>query len=140
MGVNYQGRVVEFIPKYFAQKFSFFESVSIPKFFLLFFCVFFLISFILMQLGEPTANILAPIFGSLIFIGFAGFVSVQHFSRKPWVPTSPLIVQFTSKAWFNSFLSLLSLIRHWGVLVFVNVAVVMIVFINIVAIIQAVGS
>ena len=131
---------MEFIQKYLAQKFSFFESVSIPTFFLLLFGMFFLAAFISMQLGESTANILAPIWVSLIFVCFAGFVSVQHYSRKPWVPASPLIVQFTSKPWFNSFLSFLSLIRHWDVLVFVNVAVVMVIFINIVAIIQAVGS
>ena len=93
-----------------------------------------------MQLGEHVVNILAPILVSLIFICFASFVSVQHFSRKPWVPTSPLIVQFTSQAWFNSLLTILSIIRHWSVLTFVNIAVVMVLVINVVAIIQAFGS
>ncbi|MBH0075341.1 hypothetical protein I6F48_07110 [Pseudoalteromonas sp. SWYJ118] len=131
---------MEFIPRYLAQKFSFFESISIPKFFLLFFSAFFITAFISMQLGEHVVNILAPILVSLIFICFASFVSVQHFSRKPWVPTSPLIVQFTSQAWFNSLLTILSIIRHWSVLTFVNIAVVMVLVINVVAIIQAFGS
>ena len=31
--VSYQGRVMEFVPRFLAEKFSFFESFSIPKFF-----------------------------------------------------------------------------------------------------------
>jgi hypothetical protein len=131
---------VEFIPKYLAQKFNFFESISVPKFFLLFFGAFIIIAIISTLLGEYIANILAPIFGSLILICFAGFMSAQHFSRKPWIPSSPLIVQFTSQTWFNYVLSLLSFVRHWGVLVFVNVAMIMVLFINVAAIMQAIGS
>jgi hypothetical protein len=131
---------VEFIPKYLAKKFNFFESISVPKFFLLFFGAFFIIAIISTLLGEYISNILAPVFGSLVLICFAAFVSAQHFSRKPWIPSSPLIVQFTSQGWFNSMLSLLSFARHWAVLFFVNIAMIMVLFINVAAIMKANGS
>ena len=133
---------MEYIPRYLARKFSFFESISMPKFFLLFFGTFFITAIISTYLGEGVANIIMPIVGVLIFIAYAGFVSAQHFSvpKKPWIPSSPLIVQFTSRAWFNSIISLLSLIRHWGVLVFVNLVVVIVVFIIVAALTQQLSS
>jgi hypothetical protein len=130
---------VEFIPKFLAQKFSYFESISVPKFFLLFFgsgAVLMIVS----TFGEFFATVLAPILASLIFLAFAGIASAQHYARKPYIPTSPLIVQFTSKAWFNTILSVLSCIRHWGVILFIHLVVFMVVLVNGFSIMQLIGS
>lgn len=131
---------MEFFPRFLALKFIYFESISIPKLFLLLFGAFAVTAIISTLVGEYIASILTPIMGSLILLAFAGAVSAQHFARKPWVPTSPLIVQLTSKTWFNSILSLLSSLRHWGVLLFVNLALIMVVFIIIAATMQQFGS
>lgn len=127
---------MDFIPRYLAKRFSYFESFSVPKFFLFFFGTFFLSVIISMQLGENAEKILGFVFSTLFLICFAGFVSAQHFSRKPWIPSAPFIVQLTSKEWFNSILSLLSFLRHWCLLVFVNLVVVMVFVVCIVAAIQ----
>jgi len=131
---------MEFIPRYFARKFRFFESVSMLKFFLLFFGAFIITTFVSLQLGEFANNILMSLVSSLMPICFAGFVSTRHFSKKVWVPTSPLIVQFSSQPWFNAILSVLSTLRHWVVLLFVNVTVVMVLLIIATPIIKLIGS
>ena len=131
---------MEFIPKYLAQKFSFFAEISILKFFILFFGSFFIIAIASTLLSERAASFVAPIIGAVIIISFAGFISAQHFSRKAWIPSSPLIVQFTSQPWFNSVLSLLSVIRNFGTLIFIHILMAMFLFIIVAPIVQAFGS
>jgi len=119
---------VEFSPRYLAKKFVYFESISILKFALLYFGLALLIVIISSLLGERISNTLAPLNGSILLIFLAGVVSAKHFARKAWIPTSPVLVQFTSKAWFNSLLSVLNLCYHWFVLLFIYAVFVVVAF------------
>ena len=130
---------VEFIPKLLARKFDYFKLISVPKFFLLFFCtgaVLILIS----TLGEIFATVFAPVLASLMFLAFAGITSAQHYAREPYIPTNPLVVQFTSRTWFNKLLSILSCVRHWGIISFIYLIVLAVVLINSVVIMELIGS
>jgi hypothetical protein len=131
---------VEFFPRYLAKKFGYFESISILKFALLYFGFALLSVIISSLLGERISNALAPLNGSILLIFFAGVVSAKHFARKAWIPTSPVLVQFTSKAWFNSLLSVLNLCYHWFVLLFVHALFVMVAFLLITSALEPFGS
>lgn len=131
---------MEFIPRYLAQRFSFFEGISTLKFFILFFGGFFVTAIIPILLSKNIATFISIITITVILINFAGFISVKHFSRKTWIPSNPLIVQWASQTWFNSILSLFSVIRHWGILIFVHILIVMILLVIAIPILQAFAS
>jgi len=131
---------VEYFPRYLAKKFVYFESISILKFALLYFGLALLSVMISSLLGDRISNALAPINGSILLIFFAGVVSAKHFVRKAWIPTSPVLMQFTSKTWFNSLLSVLSLCYHWLVLLFIHAVFVMVAFLLIAPALAQFGS
>ncbi|EAQ67562.1 hypothetical protein MED121_16584 [Marinomonas sp. MED121] len=75
---------------------------------------------------EGTASkIVEPIMVAFFLVSYAGITSARYFARKKWMPTSPLIVQFSSKAWFNSINSIFKIINHWITLIFVHLILAM---------------
>ncbi|KJZ10517.1 hypothetical protein TW85_19915 [Marinomonas sp. S3726] len=119
---------MEFIPRLLAKRFSYFESVSGFILWPLWFVVIFAMMVSLAFVNEETSDTLGPFVIAFFLISLAGITSARHFARKAWVPTNPLIVQFTSKAWFNSIISILGLVSNWSTLVFVHVLLAMTVF------------
>ena len=127
---------MEYIPKLLAQKFKVFEGVSILKFLFLFFLAFIVIAIISNSIGGVISGLLTSFGLACMLTVFAGFISTQHFTRKPWNPTSPIVVQFSSKTWFNNCLSLLAALRRYGELTFINLLVVMSVIVVTLSILQ----
>ena len=116
---------MEFIPRLLAKRFSYFESVSGFILWPLWIVVIFTMMVSLPFIEGTASKIVEHIMVSFFLVSYAGITSARYFARKKWMPTSPLIVQFSSKAWFNSINSIFKIINHWITLIFVHLILAM---------------
>ena len=116
---------MEFIHRLLAKRFSYFESVSGFILWPLWIVVIFAMMVSLSFIEGTAAKIVEHILVAVFFVSYAGITSARYFARKKWMPTSPLIVQFSSKAWFNSIISIFKIVNHWITLIFVHLILAM---------------